>query len=188
MRWTIAEGLSGGYTTMMLHVLREEISIYAQKKGHYPQTLGDIAEWATRENGHQCVDKSGKLAYIPRDPWGNYFRYQATGKTYRVYSVGQNGDIGGIELTGDLDKRPKGQIRNEPTLHEFLYESRFSGLLHFAAVTSCLFAGIVCFLLLRRRGPSQYLSLAVAMTVVATTVAAMVVFFCLLFIPVILRR
>jgi hypothetical protein len=139
----IAMGNDYALISMRTHflVIQKAISDYAAENGHYPTSLDELARGNI--NGLQ-LDESGKIAIY--DAWGNPWQYERTGEGYRLYSLGRDGQPGGVGLDADIEPDSRGSFCIELTLGQFLFEARGAGKLFIAAFVASLFAGLGCYL------------------------------------------
>ena len=75
--------------------LEQGVEMYRLNKLHYPS--GD--------SGLQAVSTEGYVKRLPKDPWGNPYRYAAPGKNGRafdIYSYGADGREGGEGQDADI--------------------------------------------------------------------------------------
>ena len=155
MQGIVIFGRAGAHVPSILRCFGEELAEFANKNGRYPESFKEQYKWAKTAGSFSCImegDDGNSWGLPLRDPWKNEFQYQSTGRSYRIYAVRRDGTIGSVELTGNLDSNPKGTVRFEPTLHDFLYESRHSISLFDAALFSSIIAGVMCFFLVGQHG------------------------------------
>lgn len=148
MRWFMESGFAGGQASALLRLFGRDLGEFARRNGHYPRSPKELAQQAEQKCNYLQIDASGKIGFPA--PYDKTFQYQATSRSYRVFSVGRDGEIGGLELRGDLDQNPDGRVSSEPTLREFLHESRYRGLLFCISVVTSVFAGVLSFVLSER--------------------------------------
>ena len=70
--------------------------------GRCPLSLTDLT---TRPAGIKVWPKDGYLDSIPKDPWGNEYQYLypgPSGKTFDVFSYGDDGAPGGEDFAADI--------------------------------------------------------------------------------------
>jgi hypothetical protein len=163
MRWLMENGIASGAAARMLRPLGEDLADYAKATGRYPQSLKELSGWAKQESRHQFVDEFGQLNFGA--PYDKVFRYQMYERSYRIYSVGRDAEIGGLELNGDLDKDPMGTVHNGPTVYEFLYRSPYGVMLSRIALTSSVVAGIVCFFFTKRSSVTRGMTIGLCVVV-----------------------
>jgi general secretion pathway protein G len=76
------------------------ISFYSHV-GRYPKDLRELIEKpANAPNWQEGGYLKGKA--VPRDPWGNEYRYAAQGRKFVLTSLGADGKEGGAGLDQDL--------------------------------------------------------------------------------------
>lgn len=96
--------------------LETALDMYYTHNGRYPTTeqgLKALIEKPTVEpipdNWQGPYLKHGRL---PKDPWGNDYRYECPGKhnpdTYDIYSLGRDGAEGGIGADADIGNWEEG--------------------------------------------------------------------------------
>ena len=146
MQYTIFVGRAGYSVPGMLRHIGSELADFAAKNGRYPQSVKELYECTTLEKRFGPLGESGELPFF--DFWNNRFHYQTTGRNYRIYTVRRDGTVGSVELTGDLDRDREGTVRYEPSVHEFLCESKHSLALFWATLLSSVAAGVLCFVLI----------------------------------------
>ncbi len=76
------------------------ISFYTHV-GRMPKELRELIE---KPSGAQNWQEGGYLKgkAVPKDPWGNDFRYTAQGRKFELISLGADGKEGGAGLDADL--------------------------------------------------------------------------------------
>ncbi len=118
----------------MLRALSEDFALFADENQRYPQSLEELGKWEKQEKRVPSVDESGHVSFgcVAEE---EHFEYESTNRTYRLYSVGRDGHVGGLELVGDLDRDPRVTVHQATTLHEFFYESPPRDLLFFFFIT-----------------------------------------------------
>ncbi len=57
-------------------MIRQAISLYYSEKGVLPETLSELVP--------------NYLRSVPVDPWGNYYKYEKEGDTYKIISAGMD--------------------------------------------------------------------------------------------------
>lgn len=77
----------------------EAIQNYTIENARPPEGLDTLVE--PDENGQSYLQSKS----IPKDPWGNEYQYDppSGGDTYRLYSLGEDGQLGGEAKARDLD-------------------------------------------------------------------------------------
>jgi general secretion pathway protein G len=68
--------------------------------GKYPNGLDGLLRNTT--NNPRWRGPYIKSSELPKDPWGNDYRYRLTGQTYQVCSLGANGSEGGEGDDADI--------------------------------------------------------------------------------------
>ena len=77
---------------MDFHALRNALTVYYAKKGHFPNTATGLRELVD----HRLLDA------LPKDPWGNEYVYVNEGGKPRITSYGGDGVSGGDANDADL--------------------------------------------------------------------------------------
>jgi hypothetical protein len=158
------EGIDSGSAASKLRSVGADLGEFAGANGRYPQSLVEFAEWDKQKNRPRIVKDSGKLAF--EAPYNKTFQYEATDRTYRIYTIGPDGELGGLKLSGDLDQRPNGHVTNETTFNEFFYESPFRFVLFWSNVGVSVFTGLLWFFLPQRLSKSAISVLVIALSFV----------------------
>jgi len=57
-----------------ISMIRQAISLYYGEKGYLPETLSEMVP--------------NYLRHVPVDPWGQYYRYEKEGDSYKIISAG----------------------------------------------------------------------------------------------------
>ena len=74
------------------------LDLYKMKKGVYPSSgKGLVALTKTKSSTGQPL-----LKEIPKDPWGNKYRYRSRGSQCKITSYGANGREGGEGESADI--------------------------------------------------------------------------------------
>jgi general secretion pathway protein G len=87
--------------------LEGRLKEFKRKCGFYPATeQGLEALVAKPSGGRECKDypQSGFIEgdQVPKDPWDHDFIYESDGKTFNIYSYGQDGEQGGEGTDADI--------------------------------------------------------------------------------------
>ena len=74
------------------------LNLYKMEKGSYPSSSSGLKALV------ESKSSSGEplLKEIPKDPWGNVYRYRSTGSACQVVSYGADGREGGTAINEDL--------------------------------------------------------------------------------------
>ncbi|NUM35191.1 MAG: type II secretion system major pseudopilin GspG [Candidatus Brocadiae bacterium] len=74
------------------------LNLYKMEKGSYPSSSAGLKALV------ESKSSSGEplLKEIPKDAWGNTYRYRSTGSTCQVISYGADGREGGTGINEDL--------------------------------------------------------------------------------------
>lgn len=69
--------------------------------GRMPKTLADLIE---RPSGISTWQEGGYLKgkSVPKDPWGNDYRYSASGRRFEIVCLSADGKEGGTGLDADI--------------------------------------------------------------------------------------
>ena len=125
----------GGYERSLrkaqFHQLQSALSDYANKHGHYPDSLEHVPELED---------------FVPLDPWHRPYQYSKTENGFSLLSLGRDGKPGGVGLDADFYLDEKGGPLIEPTLSQFLFEAAVGGTLFTVAFLASCFAGLTCYI------------------------------------------
>lgn len=85
------------------------LEMYRLDNHHYPDTRQGLEALIKRPTGApppRNWNPAGYLRKLPVDPWGHPYRYELaaarSGQGYRLYSTGNDGQIGGEGLAADI--------------------------------------------------------------------------------------
>lgn len=84
---------------------------FRRKCGFYPSTEQALEALVTKPSGgRECKDypQNGFVEdnQVPKDPWEHDFVYESDGKTFNIYSLGADGEVGGTGTDADIYLRP----------------------------------------------------------------------------------
>lgn len=84
---------------------------FRRKCGFYPTTEQGLEALVNKPTGgRECKDypQNGFIEgdAVPKDPWENDFIYESDGRTFNMYSYGQDGEAGGEGTDADIYLRP----------------------------------------------------------------------------------
>lgn len=88
-----------------LRAIGNALQLYRLDNGHYPSTQQGLAALVTRPSGRPEPRNWGPEPYlkkVPIDQWGNEFVYSNSGRTFDLYSMGEDGREGGTEYDADI--------------------------------------------------------------------------------------
>lgn len=88
-----------------LRALGNALEMYKLDNFNYPSTEQGLEALVTRPSGFpepRNWKAGGYLRKLPADPWGNPYRYIATGAAFELYSLGADGQEGGEGYAADL--------------------------------------------------------------------------------------
>ena len=88
-----------------LRALGNALEMYKLDNFNYPSTEQGLEALVTRPSGFpepRNWQAGGYLRKLPTDPWGNPYRYIATGGGFELYSLGADGQEGGDSYAADL--------------------------------------------------------------------------------------
>jgi len=98
----------GKIADLTLRGLARALDRYQQDVGRYPETLAELLE-------NRAGDAAWKGPYLkrkelPRDPWGNAYRYEPVeeGAAFRLSSLGADGRTGGSGEAADREWKETG--------------------------------------------------------------------------------
>jgi Type II secretion system (T2SS), protein G len=120
-------------TRFHLGYLQLEVERYKKETGKLPATLSDLDTL----KDHVPMGENGKP---PADSWRRPFQYQVTGDSYDLYSLGRDGQPGGVGLDADLYAGKSDRSAEDPTLWQFTVEPGTAGI-----QVTCIAAGILSF-------------------------------------------
>ncbi len=91
--------------------LEGRLKEFRRKCGFYPTTEQGLEALVTKPSGgRECKDypQSGFIDgdAVPKDPWDHDFVYESDGKTFNIYSYGNDGEAGGEGPDADIYLRP----------------------------------------------------------------------------------
>ncbi|MBP9680487.1 MAG: type II secretion system major pseudopilin GspG [Bacteriovorax sp.] len=94
-------------TKIQMSNLEGRLKEFKRKCGFYPTTEQGLEALVTKPSGgRECKDypQSGFIEgdAVPKDPWDRDFVYESDGKTFNIYSYGQDGEAGGEATDGDI--------------------------------------------------------------------------------------
>ena len=142
----VVHGFHSPSSQSILRAAGYDILGFVNKHGRFPRSTGELTAEERPQGGRSIV---GTPEF--RDSWLNTFRYETNTRSYRIYSVFPNGKQTPVELDGDLDRFPGGRLQIEqPTLREFLFESRHGETLFCVDLLVSLGAGFIAFLFVGR--------------------------------------
>ena len=134
LRQGVAMGRSGYERITRRHFfgqVQRVLSDYAQKHGHYPDSLEHVPELED---------------LVPLDPWHRPYEYSKTEDGFSLLSFGRDGKPGGVGLDADFYLDEEGGPIIEPTLSQFLFEAAGGGTLFIVAILASCFAGMTCYI------------------------------------------
>jgi general secretion pathway protein G len=67
--------------------------------GEYPDSLDGLM---TNESGRAAWNGPYLRRDVPKDPWGNDYRYESEGRSFTLISLGADGEQGGDEDDADI--------------------------------------------------------------------------------------
>ncbi len=139
--------------------LRQALSDYAGKHGHYPDSLEQLPELKDREFF---------------DYWHHPYQYTKTPDGYRLVSLGYDGKPGGVGLDADIDSQ-QDPIWLEPTFSQFLFEARGRWTLFNVAMLASLLAGLTCYITSGSPRSRRDTPVDILLSVAVTTVGAVLI-------------
>jgi general secretion pathway protein G len=94
--------------------LEGRLKEFRRKCGFYPTTEQGLEALVTKPSGgRECKDypQNGFIDgdAVPKDPWDHDFVYESDGKTFNIYSYGQDGEAGGEGTDADIYLKPQGK-------------------------------------------------------------------------------
>ena len=130
-------------TRAELEDLRKEIEAFRAATGKPPAKLAELESVKKKD---RRMDQAGR----PTDSWGRPLRYEVEDGGYQQYSLGQDGEPGGVGPDADLYAGKEDPPRPQPTLWEFTTNPRTVGM-----QLACALAGVIAFpiFLLQGKGP-----------------------------------
>lgn len=84
------------------------LDLYKMDNFTYPSTEQGLAALAEKPSGFPEAKNwkaGGYVRSLRDDPWGNPYRYLASGDRYELYSLGADGQEGGEGFAEDIDVR-----------------------------------------------------------------------------------
>ncbi len=94
--------------------LEGRLKEFRRKCGFYPTTEQGLEALVTKPSGgRECKDypQNGFIDgdAVPKDPWDHDFVYESDGKTFNIYSYGQDGEAGGEGTDADIYLKAQGK-------------------------------------------------------------------------------
>lgn len=94
-------------TKIQMSNIEARLKEFRRKCGFYPMSEQGLDALVNKPTGgKECKDypASGFIEgdQVPKDPWDNDFIYESDGKTFNIYSYGQDGESGGEGTDVDL--------------------------------------------------------------------------------------
>ncbi len=83
--------------------LETAVETYRFDVREYPDSLEDLV-MDSGESGWSGPYLGRNEVEVPRDPWGNEYHYEASGRTFELFSYGADGVPGGEDDDADLGK------------------------------------------------------------------------------------
>lgn len=102
----LAEGQINS-TKIQMSNLEGRLKEFRRKCGFYPTTEQGLEALVTKPSGgRECKDypQNGFIDgdAVPKDPWDHDFVYESDGKSFNIYSYGQDGETGGEGADADI--------------------------------------------------------------------------------------
>ncbi|HSG88846.1 MAG TPA: type II secretion system major pseudopilin GspG [Pseudomonadales bacterium] len=88
-----------------LRALGNALEMYKLDNFNYPSTEQGLEALVEKPTGFPEAKNwkgGGYVRKLPTDPWGNPYRYIASGSGFELYSLGADGQEGGEEYAADL--------------------------------------------------------------------------------------
>lgn len=106
-------------TKIQMSNLEGRLKEFRRKCGFYPTTEQGLEALVTKPSGgRECKDypQSGFIDgdAVPKDPWDHDFVYESDGKTFNIYSYGQDGEAGGEGTDADIYLKPAAKTSSAP--------------------------------------------------------------------------
>jgi len=76
--------------------IKKAVGIYLTLTGKMPESLEDLRKEQDKNGGDAIID-------IGKDPWGNEYEFERTGRKVVIRSYGADGSPGGEGEDGDID-------------------------------------------------------------------------------------
>jgi general secretion pathway protein G len=123
-------------TQQILEELHQQIEKHREMTGTLPTSLMELAAVKKREVPIDEYDG------YPIDVWGWHLQYHRNGNDFELFSLGADGQPGGVGLDADLYAGQSDPPTDPPTLPQFFVMSGTEGIKF-----TCLLAGLLTFVL-----------------------------------------
>ena len=147
------------HTIGKLNAMEQAIQHHRNATGEFPTDLGALP--AVKFYRQFTVNPKGQVV----DVWDHPFQYRIDGDRFDLYSLGADGQPGGVGRDADLYPRSAGRTPGVPTLRQFTFELPTASIQR-----TCIAAGVcallVCLLVTRKRRGASLLGRTAATTIV----------------------
>lgn len=85
-----------------------QLTTYRLDNGAYPTTTQGLKALVERTNTPPVpaiFPDGGYIPTMPKDPWGNDYRYTSDGRSYSITSLGRDGKEGGEGVDADIVRK-----------------------------------------------------------------------------------
>jgi Type II secretion system (T2SS), protein G len=161
------------YRDRQLHVVRkldtleEAIILYRRATGQFPT---DLAELPAAKFYHQfTINAEGKLV----DVWDQPYLYRVEGDSFEIYSLGADGQPGGVGRDADLYPSSAGRPPELPTLRQFTFNLPTKEVQR-TCIAAGVCAALIGLVVTRNRRGAARLALICA-TAIASIIIAMAI-------------
>lgn len=109
------------YTRWTLGFLKTQLDSYCMEHNDFPGKLSDIPADQSSWSGSGVIVawSQSPLVGPPLDEWGNLIQYHPGESSYELYSLGRDGQPGGIGLDADLYSDGRNREKALPTFWQF---------------------------------------------------------------------
>lgn len=142
-------------TQRKLDSLHLEIERHRRTTGRLPTDLADLE--GVHRYRHFGIDAAGRVV----DLWDRPYHYRVEGDAFELFSLGADGQEGGIGRDADLYPTTAGRPPELPTLRQFTLDLPTKSLQR-TCIAAGVGAALVCLLVTRSRRESGYLGRALA--------------------------
>lgn len=154
------------FNSFALKMLAEELSVYKDVKGEYPEHLGELSTGNVAD-----LQRSADQDFL--DWWGNEIHYRKTEDGFELATLGRDGILGGYGVDGDVFWGREDHANLRLTMRQFLFDTPGGGGVFFVATFASL---VVAFTCLKTQGgkvaPTKWQFVGVAATAISALLVA----------------
>jgi hypothetical protein len=151
-------------TQRKLDSLQAEIERHRRTTGRLPTNLAELE--AVKRYHQFTVDAEGRVT----DMWDHPYQYQVEGEGFELYSLGSDGQPGGVGRDADLYPSSAGRPPELPTFRQFTFDLPTEGVQR-TCIVAGVCAALVCLLVTRNRRGADLLARAAATVIVSFLIA-----------------